>query len=311
MKTLRTATALALGTAFISGVNNFLTKSAVMAVGDPITFTFIKNTIVAVFFIGAVVLWRRWSEIQALNRTQLVRLGLIAVIGGSVPFALYFTGLTQTSAVNASLIHKTLVVWVFLFAWPFLRERMTWGMGAGIAAIFVANMISVGGFTGFRLNSGEFMIVLATVLWAVENVIAKKVLRDVSSLTVGSARMVLGSVFLLIILLMLGRPIVPQAMGLGNWALVGLTSVLLFGYVVTWYRALQLAPATYVAALLLPATLVTNMLSAVFVTHALDGRQAVSGALFLIGAGVLVWSARRMTHTFLENKKPRLAEAVE
>lgn len=290
---------LALVAALISGVANFLTKVAVTAVGDPLTFTFVKNVLVATMLAGLFVVGRKWSGVRTLHRKQLMQLGLIGLVGGSVPFALYFTGLAQTSAINAALLHKTLIVWVFVFALPFLKERMPWNMWAGVAVIFVANFISGWGFTGFKYNAGEMMILMAAMLWGVENVIAKKVLRNVSSLVVAVARMVLGSALLFVVMLFLDRPLVPTTLGGADYGLVVLTSVLLFGYVMMWYRALQLAPATYVAALLLPATLVTNILSAIFVTHTMSGQQAASGILFVVGSGVLICSMR---HVWNETK---------
>ena len=44
-------------------------------------------------------------------------------IGGSVPFVLFFEGLSRAEATQAAFIQKTLVVWVALLAVPLLRER--------------------------------------------------------------------------------------------------------------------------------------------------------------------------------------------
>jgi len=105
----------ALGAMVISGVNNFLTKIAVTAIKDPIFYTTLKNAIVAIFLIGIIVLFKRLPEISALTKKQLLKLSVIGFIGGSIPFALYFSGLQMTSAINASLIHKTLFLWVLIF----------------------------------------------------------------------------------------------------------------------------------------------------------------------------------------------------
>jgi hypothetical protein len=52
--------------------------------------------------------------------------------------------------------------------------------------------------------------------------------------------------------------------------------------------ALKRAPAAYVATLLVPATLVTNVLSAVFVTHAFTGRDLMSTVLYVLGIALVV-----------------------
>ncbi|TSC76043.1 MAG: hypothetical protein G01um101431_1061 [Parcubacteria group bacterium Gr01-1014_31] len=286
-----TATTLALATAAISGAANFLNKSALAAVQGPIFFTTMKNGAVAVALIGIVLMSRQWREFFHLRRDQWLRLLLVGVIGGSLPFALFFTGLAQTSAINASLIHKTLVLWVVVLAVPLLKERISWLQGLGIAAVFSANLL-VGGFAGFKFNAGELMILAATLLWAVENVIAKRTLADVSSLTVASARMVIGSALLFVLLTWRGEASRIPELNAAQWGWVALSGVLLTGYVLTWYAALKRAPATYVATLLVPATLVTNVLSAVFVTHAIPARDVQAILLFVLGTLLVIRFAR-------------------
>lgn len=283
----RYATVLALITAVISGTNNFFTKIAVTAVKDPIIYTTLKNAIVAALLIGIILMLGKWREIISLTRGQMFRLLAIGAIGGSVPFALFFTGLLKTSALNAGLIHKTLFLWVLLLAVPFLKERFSWVQWVGVGTLFAANFV-VGGFKGFNFNIGELMVLGATLLWAVENVIAKKALKDISSITVAGARMVVGSLILLTIVLGKGSTVPLSSLSLEQWGWTLLTSVLLLGYVLAWYTALKYAPATYVAALLVPATLVTNMLTAIFITHTLNGIQLTQMTLLIIGAALMV-----------------------
>lgn len=288
----RSATILALVTAAISGTNNFLSKIAVTAVKDPIVFTALKNVIVAVFLLGLILMLGRWREIMALTRAQLIRLLAIGIVGGSVPFALFFIGLTQTSALNAGLIHKTLFVWVAVLAIPLLKERFSRMQWLGVAALFAANFV-VGGFKGFQFNAGELMVLGATLLWAVENIVAKKALKDISSVTVAGARMMIGSLLLFSLVIWQGNISMAANLTFAQWGWTLLTSVLLLGYVLCWYTALKYAPATYVAALLVPATLVTNALTAIFITHTFNGIQLTQMALLLLGMMLLTVFARK------------------
>lgn len=299
------ATFLALLAAIISGTNNFLTKIAVTAVKDPIVYTTLKNGIVAIFLIGLVFLLKQWPEIRSASKKQLLQLVAIGTVGGSVPFALYFTGLTKTTATNASLIHVTLLVWVFLFALPILKERMNPLQWLGVGALFTANLF-IGGFTGFKYNAGELMILIATILWGAENVIAKRALHNLSSVTVAAARMTLGSLILFFI--SLPRSGVATALTLNptQWGWTLLTSALLVGYVFSWYTALKYAPATYIATLLVPAALITNSLSAIFVTHSLLWTDAVSSALSLAGAVLVIYFRDTIAEKMLPKKTPAL-----
>lgn len=285
------ATALALSAAVISGSANFLNKIAVTAVKDAVVFTSLKNALVGLVLVGLVLALKKLPEIRALNRGQWLKLLAVGVIGGSVPFALFFAGLTQTSAVNASLIHKTLFIWVILLAAPLLKEKMSPGQWLGVAAIFGANLL-VGGFKGFRYNAGELMILGATLLWAVENVIAKMALKDVSSATVAAARMTIGSLVLLPIAAARGGLSAVMDMNAVNWSWALLSAAVLTAFVTVWYAALKRAPASYVATLLVPATLVTNVLSAAFITHSFAGMQWASVYLFAFGSFLVIYFSR-------------------
>ncbi len=292
-KTLRTGILLALSTAAISGLSNFVAKMSVTVVKDATVFTFLKNAIVGALVIGLVVLFVKWKELKTLNRMDWLKLIAIAVVGGSVPFLLFFNGLTQTTAVHASLIHKTLFVWVAVLAWFSLKERFTYWHGIALA-LLLGGTFALGGFNGFHLGKGEWMVLGATLLWAVENVIAKKALAKLSTLTVVAARMFLGAIVLLGVVLVQDKLSVVSVLTFDQWGWVVLPSLLLFGYVLTWYSALKRAPVTLVASLLVPATFITALLSKTFQHSPITSQQWLSGALVTLGAALFIWATRRV-----------------
>src|SRR3972149_7170706 len=187
---------ISLATAVISGVSIFVNKFAVDAVKPALYFTSVKNVAVALLIVTIVLATGEWKKIAKLSKKELGYLLLIGIIGGSLPFYLYFTGLSQTPAVNAAIIHKTLVFWVMLMAIPFLKEKVSKWQLLGVFMLFAGNVF-VGGFKGFKFSQSELMLLVATVLWAVENIIAKKVLTTVSPNIVTAFRMGLGSVVLM------------------------------------------------------------------------------------------------------------------
>ncbi len=291
-KTLRTGILLALGTAAISGFSNFVAKISVSVVKDATVFTFLKNAIVGLLVIGLVMLFVKWKELKTLNRANWLKLLAIAIVGGSVPFLLFFNGLQQTTAVHASLIHKTLFVWVAVLAWFSLKEKFSYWHGAAIV-LLLGGTFALGGLNNFHLGKGEWMVLGATLLWAVENMIAKKALANLSTLTVVAARMFLGSIVLLGVILVQGKMSIVSVLTFDQWGWVVLPSLLLFGYVLTWYSALKRAPASLVASLLVPATFITALFSGTFQHAPLTGQQWLSGALVTAGVVLFVWASRR------------------
>ena len=280
---------ISLATAVISGVSIFVNKFAVDAVKPALYFTSVKNVAVALLIVTIVLATGEWKKIAKLSKKELGYLLLIGIIGGSLPFYLYFTGLSQTPAVNAAIIHKTLVFWVMLMAIPFLKEKVSKWQILGVLMLFAGNVF-VGGFKGFKFSQGELMLLVATVLWAVENILAKKVLATVSPNIVTAFRMGLGSVVLMSATIITVPQVLQKSLALSNeqFLYMGLTVLFLLAYTTTWYRALKHAPAVVVTSVLVSSTLVTNVLSAVFVTHSWNVTLTVQA--LLIVAGLFIFS---------------------
>jgi drug/metabolite transporter (DMT)-like permease len=174
----------------------------------------------------------------------------------------------------------------------------------GIVLVFVGNIL-VGGFKGFSYSVWELMIFAATLLWAIETLVAKIALRDIPSDIVAGARMACG-LFILIPLSVWrsGGIFSPALISPTAWMWTAIASLLLLGYVLTWYAALKRAPAIYVAALLTPATLITNILSAIFITHSVNWQLLASSALFITGLTLIIFYARYLTrHTFAASEQ--------
>ncbi|HBI35737.1 TPA: hypothetical protein DDY47_02275, partial [candidate division WWE3 bacterium] len=259
-------------------------KFAVDAIKPALYFTSIKNVAVAILIVAIVLATGEWKKIAKLTKKELRYLLLIGLIGGSLPFYLYFSGLSQTPAVNAAIIHKTLVFWVMLMAIPFLKEKVSKWQLLGVFMLFAGNVF-VGGFKGFKFSQSELMLLVATVLWAVENIIAKKVLTTVSPNIVTAFRMGLGSVVLMSATIITVPQVLQKSLALSSeqFFFMGLTVLFLLAYTTTWYRALKHAPAVVVTSVLVSSTLVTNVLSAVFVTHSWNAVLTVQAILIISG----------------------------
>lgn len=285
----------ALITAFISGVANYVNKFAVTAIQPPLIFTAVKNTGVGLLIIALLLVLGKWKQLKKVQKREWVYLILIGIIGGSVPFYLFFTGLSQIPAINAALIHKTLVIWVALLAIPLLKEKLSPLQIFAVTLLFGSNLI-IGGFKGFHYSTGEMYVLFATMFWAVENILAKKILPKVDPDILTSARMGFGSIILLAASWVSAPTALQNSLSLNStqWFWLILTMATLLGYVATWYRALKLAPATTVTAILVAGTLVTNLLTVIFETHTLNPVLAIQSGLVILGVA-LFWLSSKLS----------------
>jgi len=281
--TLRTGVLLALATALLSGVSIWVNAFAVKQLPDPAVYTTVKNGVAAVLLVGLMAATVRPAAIRGIAPRTWGWLLLIGVVGGSVPFILFFTGLAQASAPSAAFIHKTLFIWVALLAVPFLGERL------GIAQLVALGVLLAGQAlvltpSGVTWGPGETLIAAATLLWAVESIVAKHVLRDVHAAVVGACRLGIGLVVLVAFLAATGKLGTVATLSGGQWAWAGLTGLFLFGYVATWFAALQRAPASLVTAILVLGAPVTAAVQ-IAASGAMPAGQALAGQGLILVAG--------------------------
>ena len=117
--TRRAGILLALATAAISGVAVFLNADAVRAFGDATAYTTAKNLVAALVLLAPRrrPAPRTGARLHPADPARAVgRAGGVGVLGGSVPFVLFFEGLARASSAQAAFLHKTLVVWVAVLA---------------------------------------------------------------------------------------------------------------------------------------------------------------------------------------------------
>ena len=282
--------ALAFVTALISGVSIYVNAHAVKHFGDATVYTTAKNAVAGALLLAAVLLAPRPTVAAPVRGLRPLALVAVAVVGGSVPFVLFFEGLARAEATQAAFIQKTLVVWVALLAVPLLHERFGLPHALAIALLVVGQAVLAGPPGTVAFGSGEAMILLATLLWSVEVVFVKRLLVAIDPRALAAARMTLGTVLLVAWVAATGKAGELAALTGTEWSWVALTGLLLTGYVATWYQALARAQAIDVTAVLVFGAVVTALLYG-----AADGTSIdVTGAILVTaGAALAVWLALR------------------
>jgi drug/metabolite transporter (DMT)-like permease len=284
---------LAFATALISGVSVYLNGQYVKLFDDPTLLAAVRNGLVGLVLAGAVVALGGIGELRVMDGRRRAALLVIGIIGGGVPFALFFNGLALAGSPAAALIHKTMFVWVAMLALVALGERLGLAQLAALGLLMLGTLlVAPSGTPG--LGFGEAMILVATLLWSVEVVLVRRLLSDggVSSTLAAASRMVVGSLSLFVVVGAGGGLAGIAAFGVQQWAAIVVTGALLTGYVTTWYAALQRAPATLVTSVLVLGAVVTAALQAA-TGGAVPAFQALLGhGLLLAGGAVAIIGLR-------------------
>jgi drug/metabolite transporter (DMT)-like permease len=273
---------LSLFAALISGISVF-SNGLFINRTDPVLFVFLRNMITGIILTGIIISSGRLSVLKRLTRSDWLKLIGIGLIGGGIPFALFFTGLAQIGAVNSNIINKSLFLWVAVLAVPVLGERLRWAAVIGYGLVLYALLGT--GISQITLSNGTVLVLSATILWAVEHVIAKKALGSIPPVVVSWARMLFGLPVLISAVIMKGS--VPVI--LTDQALIALlvSSVLLSGYMLTWYGAVKHAPVTLVSSILVLAPVITLLFNTVVFHFSTSAGQWYGAGLLISGVFVI------------------------
>ena len=299
-------------TAVISGISVFANSFGVHHVPLPSVYTTGKN-LVAFLALGAGALaasvWRRRSTATGDMATRWVAapariapaawsaltwvgLAYVGIIGGGLAFVLFFNGLARTTATPAAFLHDTLVIWVVLLAGPFLHERAARWNIAAIALLVGGEVALSKGIGHLGWGSGTSLVLAATLLWAIEVVVAKRLLSAFAPATVSLVRMGVGSAALLAYLAVEGSLTSLLALNRGQLGWVLFTGLLLAGYVGTWMTALSRARAIDVTSILVASALITAALQALAGTQPL-APEWLGLLLILAGTALVAWRMPR------------------
>jgi len=297
---------LAAMTALISGVSVWVNAFGVTQVPDAILYTTLKNAVATAVLLVLLLVFRVRTPDRSDGRTGMVEragfarlnvrelggLVLVGVFGGGVAFVLFFSGLALATAASAAFIQKTLVIWVALLAVPLLGERLGRVQVAALGVLLLGQIL-LAPPRPFGWGTGETMIIAATLIWAGEVIVARRLLRSISSTTLGAARIGIGLVVLIAALLFGGHAGGIGSIGPSGWAVVALTGCLLAAYVAIWFAALQRAPASVVTSVLVGGAIVTAALQALAAGRAPDPAAIAGACLVAVALTVAVRLAMR------------------
>ncbi len=284
--------ALVFATALISGVSTFVNFYAVQGTSSD-AFVTARNLVTALLLLPVAWIGHRAFR-GRLGRGDWGRLALIGLVGGAIPFLLFFHGLALATAAGgaatASFAYRGLFLAATILGIVFLHERLHW-RGTLAAALLLGGNVLLLSFYEPVWTPGTAYVLAATLLWAGEYTLSRRTLRRLPSSTVGLGRMGFGAAFLGAYLAITGQVGQATTMSVSEWEWVGISALLLAAFVVAWYAGLkrvEVGPATSVLVLGFPVTFV---LGSAFAGTPFTLAQAAGAAVVTVGVGVALGGA--------------------
>ena len=157
--------------------------------------TFISTMILLPFFM-------RREKIWSVPRRHLLGLTSLAFLGAFMNRVCWSVGLDLTTASNSGLLMSTSPIFVLLLSSLLLRNEVNLRAVLGVIIAFLGVFLVIeGDWKGWKMKSetfrGDLIIIGAAVFWAMFTVMAKRFLKQYSSLKVTVYVMGIGTVLFL------------------------------------------------------------------------------------------------------------------
>lgn len=278
--------------AILSALANFYPKTYIPRF-DPLVLAFLKNAYVGVILLLFFVKRSRREEIKELKKKDYFLLGAISLIGGSIPYSLFFLGAQSTGAYMSNLIHKTLFIWVVVFAFFFLKERLNWLEFIGFVLIVIGSFYVIPIRANLSFNRGELLIFVAVILWAVDFILLKKALTTMSMFVVGLAKFGVGSILFYLFIIFLNKTKLIIPLDLDAFFIVAGHGTFLFFYIYCLYMTLFFLPAS-ATSLILTLSVVMSLMTDLIYFHVKPSINVIySSALIAIATGSILFGQNK------------------
>ncbi len=196
---------------------------------------------------ASIILWlfltasSQWREIRE-RPSHLKKAFLMGLFGTALAYISYSYGARLSTAINASLITRSEVLFSFLLSWIFLGERITKRL-ISYALIILSGLVLV--ITQGKLiepHPGDLLLLLVPLFWQSGHVIAKRL--PYSPYTIATLRNTFGFLILLPLAILTG-PEFPK-LAIAEGIIIALGQVI-------WYKSIKLINLSKATAIITPA----------------------------------------------------------
>ena len=230
--------------ATIWGVNFSVVKFGMRYV-EPLAFNAVRVVIAG----AALLLIARVRRLELPPRRQLWALLGLGVLGNGVYQALFIEGISRTRAGNASLVMAATPVLIAVFGRlrgvEKLHRRGYIGIALSVAGLGIVMSGTASAHIGDASLTGDGLILLASLTWAIYTVLLKPYTHPVAGVQVAALTMIGGAIPLCVLAVpSVGRTAWTE-LPLSAWGAIGYGSMfaLVIAYLI-WYRGIKLIGPT-------------------------------------------------------------------
>ncbi|MDN5319909.1 MAG: hypothetical protein PWP49_329 [Thermococcaceae archaeon] len=241
---------------------------------NPLSFAAFSALIASLILWPIVLLTSRWKEVKE-NPQYIPRAFLVGVFGTALAYIAYSYGARLSTAINASLITRAEVLFSFVLAYVFLREKIAKGQIFWSLSILVGLFLVITQGKAIVPRKGDLLLLLVPLFWQSGHVIAKKL--PYNPFLIAAFRNTFGGILLFLLAFPSGLEFSKLAVAEGI--------ILSFGQVI-WYLAIKRINLSKATAIITPAPAVAigvaTLLGEEFTVYHLVGFVLITIGTFMV-----------------------------
>jgi len=264
---------------------------------DPMLLSLVRFTISGLFFLPFVLgsADRRRAFFPMLAKDWRALLGL-TLSGVVIQGVLVFAALKYTTAARGSLLANASPIFTVIAAWLWLKERISWGMLAGMTIGFAGIALAMFSRSSDMFMSagastwlGDIFALLSGAAWAVYTVAGVRVVRTYDSLSVTMFTFLAGALMMPLVMVLFRSSFDFGAMTPRLWLGMVYMGVFTGGVAfMLWLRALKFVPSSMLGAYGYLSALLAAFLSIVLLHEKLSWLFVFSAVMALGGMALMM-----------------------
>ena len=283
----------------IWGGSFIATKIAVQEV-SPVTVVWLR------FFIGSVILgyfaWKR-KELSLHERKDALDLLWLGFLGITLHQWLQSSGLITSEASTTAWLVSTSPVFMALLGWIFLKEKLSLRTITGflLATTGVVLVITKGDIrsiiSGKFGASGDILILISALNWAIFSVLSSPVLKRFSAIKVTFYVLFFGWLLTSVQFLIGHHWVEFNQLSIDGWTSIAFLGIFCSAVAYIFYNdGLKALPASKVGAFLYLEPLIATIVAAVVLSESIVLSSLAGGGLILLG----VWLVNYISDKYLK-----------
>lgn len=236
----------------------------------------------AVLLSGAILVPYKPKSVPRGNNAWLI-LGL-SLAGATAAPILYFTGVQQSSAVNASLLTNSEVLFTALIGFGVFHEslrrrQLAEGLLIAVGVVVVSANLQSGGVSFSQDVAGNALLVGASLFWSVDNNLSRVASQRIGISTIAKFKGLIGGGITVLFLLLSSSLVVPPT----SLPLVAILAVIFSAMSLLSVGAFRLIGAVRAILVFSASSILGPVFAFVILGESVSLAQVAGGALILSG----------------------------